>query len=193
MLDLTINSESVATIGQSFDRIARELIHRWHLRVNDDLYSFTEIEFYFFKTSIHEDYATHEHEYEGYQWRGHAQGLDMTFEATEDSDGGILIRGLRKDNVGTSASEKYTNGPRRVVTLLFKSLGLVYLVSKQFGLQPKPQQTAEVIHKVKRHGLSAGQKNDYLDALYRYCIEIDLWDIPKNNKSKITTEMLPLE
>ena len=191
MLDLTINAESIATIRQSFDRIAKELILRWHLRVNDDLYSFTEIEFYFFKTGIHEDNATHEHEYEGYRWQAHAQGLDMTFQFTEDSDGGILIRGLRKDNEGTPASEKYTNGPRRVVALLFKSLGLVYSVSKQFGLQPKEHPTAEAICKVKRHGLSVGQKNDYLDALYRYCIEVDQWS--KAERSKITGEMLPLE
>jgi hypothetical protein len=41
-------------IEQSFDAIAKELLNEHVLRVNDDEFEFTEIEFYYFmKTCIH--------------------------------------------------------------------------------------------------------------------------------------------
>lgn len=175
MINLTITTDSKEAIGQSFDRIAKDLIHNWQLRVNEDLYSFTEIEFYFFHEGVHEDISTHEHDYKEGQWRLHSQGLDITFQSTDKQDGGILIRGLKKDG-------EYINGPKRATTAIFKSLGDVTSTHKEFGLTKKPEATNEEIKRTSRHGLSDKQKNGYKNEPYRYFIDLENWS-PKHLSS----------
>ncbi|MEI9912367.1 MAG: hypothetical protein WDO71_23560 [Bacteroidota bacterium] len=168
MLNLDIITENKETIQQSFDRIAVDIIHNWSLKVDQDIYSFTEIEFYFFFADIHEDNSTHEHKYDKCKWRFHLQGLDITFQTTEKSDGGILIRGLKtvKGNV---------NGPKRVLESIFKSLGDVVSIQKEFGLILKTEASSEQIRKTIRHGLSKTQDNPFKDSFYRYFVDIDNW------------------
>jgi hypothetical protein len=174
MINLDIDIEN---IQKSFDKIACDIIHNWHLKINDDLYSFTEIEFYFFFKGIHEDNATHKHKYPKGQWRSHPAGLDITFQSSDVRDGGILIRGMKKDT-------KYVNGPRRIVELIFESFGDITLLQKEFGLVRKLIKTREPIRKVARHGLSNSQKNKYKDHPYRYIIDIDAWDQKHMSKSQ---------
>ena len=92
MLNLEIVIED---IQGSFNRIACDMIHNWHLQVNDDLYSFTEIEFYFHDKETHEDKATYEHKLDAGLWRSHLSGLDITLRHSIGGYGGILIRGLK--------------------------------------------------------------------------------------------------
>src|ERR1035437_6802829 len=147
-LFLDIEKNSKETIKTSFDRIAIDLINNWGLKINQDIYSFTEIEFYYFLTNIHEDNATHKHDFDEGHWRCHSQGLDITFQASESdkSDGGILIRGLKHKN-------KYVNGPIRILGLIFENFGQVTTLNKEFGLVPIINPTASIIFKTKRHGL----------------------------------------
>ena len=179
MLDLEINTE---TIQESFDRIARDMIHKWHLQVNDDLYSFTEIEFYFRDKETHDDNSTHPHTYDAGLWRSHLAGLDITLRHPKGGHGGILIRGLKKDT-------DYFNGPIRILEPIFISLGNVSLTKKVFGLAPKSQKTAEPIMKTTRHGLSKKQDNDkFMSKPYRYIIDIDNWNkkhMPDSQKKNI--------
>lgn len=72
-LNLNIDTTSQESIQFSFENIAKDILLNWQLRVNDALFSFTEIEFYYFHKGIHEDNATHIHDYDQGLWRFHSQ------------------------------------------------------------------------------------------------------------------------
>lgn len=170
--DLTIISDSGLSIQASFDRIAEDLITNWNLKINDTLFTFTELEFYFFKYKIHEDNATHQHDYEEGKWRFHLQGLDITLPATVNSDGGILLRGIKCGN-------DFINGPKRVLEMIFRRMNPVYEIHNHFGLVPASTKQDVKIYKTLRHGLSKSQDNEFKNEYYRYYIDIDFWE-PKH-------------
>jgi hypothetical protein len=185
-LNLIIRSDNAAAITKSFDRIAIELMSNWQLKVNKELFSFTEIEFYFFKYQIHEDTATHEHNYPEGRWRCHLQGLDITFPQTDDSDGGILIRGVRSNNV-------YINGPKRVLSTIFSNLLPVTIVAQEIGLVPNSTLEQVNIFKTSRHGLSNDTGNKFSDSLYRYYRDLGNWEnkhVSQSEKDRIRLNSL---
>jgi hypothetical protein len=180
-LHLNIDTTSQKSIENSFENIAKDILLNWQLRINEALFSFTEIEFYYFHKGIHEDNSTHEHKYDQGLWRSHSQGLDITFQSSKISDGGILIRGLKSE-------EGYINGPRRIVEAIFKSFNPVTNVQQQFGLVPKNENESLEIFKTGRHGLSNTQDNSFKDQPYRYYTDIDSWEkkhVSQSEKDKI--------
>ncbi|MDJ1467978.1 hypothetical protein QNI19_29470 [Cytophagaceae bacterium DM2B3-1] len=169
MPNLDIITDSKKSIQHSFDRIATDLIHNWHLKVNDTLYSFTEIEFYFFMTDIHQDTASREHNYDKGFWRFHQKGLDITFQSQDNSDGGILIRGLKTHT-------EYINGPVLVLEHIFRKMDSIIMLNKEFGLVLKPEPSDELIYKTQRHGLPNNPENEFKEELYRYFINLEHWN-----------------
>jgi hypothetical protein len=176
-LNLDIDNNSEEGIKDSFDRIAVDLINNWDLKINGAVFSFTEIEFYYFLKGVHEDTATHEHKFDSGVWRWHQQGLDIALQGNDQSDGGILLRGIKSEN-------KYINGPKRILHLIFERFGDVTEVNKEFGLIPKKVPTNLSIYKTRRHGLSAKQENKFIEAPYRYYTDIDAWDIKHKSVSE---------
>ncbi|MDY0104735.1 MAG: hypothetical protein RBS07_17510 [Lentimicrobium sp.] len=166
--DLAIISDSVLSIQASFDPIAEDLITNWNLKVNDELFSFTELEFYFFKYNVHEENTTHDHDHEKGEWRFHRQGLDITFSATESSDGGNLLRGIKSGN-------EFINDPIRVLEAIFRKMNPVSEIQNQFGLVPAEKKQDINIYKTFRHGLSKPQDIEFKDASYRYYTDIEQW------------------
>jgi hypothetical protein len=164
-------------IEQSFDVIAKELMNEHVLLVNDREFQFSEIEFYYYKKGVHEDMYTHKHMKKAGEWRSHNQGLDITLEGNAEQDGGILIRGLKDGN-------KYINGPRNVIGLLFESMGSItntsslVLMSKNLGDKP--------IIKTFRHIPNKIQDKEYHFKKYRYITDLDklIISIPIQNQIK---------
>ncbi|MBK7214692.1 MAG: hypothetical protein IPH88_15625 [Bacteroidales bacterium] len=157
------------SIHSSFDHIAKDILTNWQLKVDEQLFSFTEIEFYFFCELIHEDNFTHEHTYDAGLWRFHNQGVDITFQSTNISDGGILIRGMK-------SKDGYVNGPRRILETIFRTCGSVTSVQHQFGLVPAIDTSPITIYKTARHGLSKAEGNEFKDNPYRYYTDLENWD-----------------
>lgn len=171
-LDLTINRENTQTISQSFDRIANELIHYYALNLQGTLYTFTEIEFYYFDRTLHPDKYSHKHSYESGKWRFHLQGLDISLgHETEDdqhtSYGGILLRGI-------TTGKRYINGPKRILFHIFETLGDIELTHKEFGIVPVKNPDVQ-IYKSFRKGLS-NRYPDFNDLTYRYYHSIEQWN-----------------
>jgi hypothetical protein len=181
-LDLSIKTESQEQIEWSFERIAIDLLTNFSLIINDNSYCFTEIEFYYFLKGKHEDNSTHPHNYPEGNWRFHSQGLDITFRGTIDSDGGILIRGIKKlllkdqDKIETKA----INGPRRVLSEIFDSLGHIDVKEIAFGIEKKCKDHCE-IYKTTRHGLTSSVSEEFKNKEYRYFRDLDHWDIKHVN------------
>jgi len=168
-LNLNIDATSHESIQCSFDRIASDILLNWQLKVNESLFSFTEIEFYYFHKGIHEDNATHIHNYNRGLWRFHNQGLDITLQSSDISDGGILIRGVQSE-------QGNINGPRRILEIIFKNFNQVTTIPQQFGIVPRIVSESKEIYRTGRHGLSATQNNSFKDELYRYYTDIDKWE-----------------
>lgn len=168
-LDLIINSVNINNIANSFDRIAKELINDFVLKVNDSEFRFTEIEFYYFIKGIHEDNITHEHKRKQGMWRAHNQGFDLTLSSTEDSYGGILIRGLKQES-----NNKYTNGPRRCIFQIFENFnninGLPSTIELKYELKNKT-----TIFKTFRKLSDNQQQKCFAKSYYRYYTEIEKW------------------
>jgi hypothetical protein len=101
--------------------------------------------------------------------------LDVTFQGTDISDGGILIRGLRNEDSQLKTEERYINGPRRVLETIFKNFNPVTNIEQQFGLIQKAEPERLMIFKTIRHGLSKTQNNSFKDNPYRYYVDLSNW------------------
>jgi hypothetical protein len=163
-------------IEQSFDAIAKELLNEHVLRVNDDEFEFTEIEFYYFMKGYHEDMYTHKHLRKAGEWRSHNQGLDITLEGNAEQDGGILIRGLKN-------GERFINGPIKALGLIFESMGsiqntsTIILMKKELGQRK--------IFKTFRHIPNKIQDKEFHFKKYRYIADFDHVDISIPIKNQI--------
>ncbi len=179
-MNLEINNEK---IENSFDRIANDLLKNYALLVNNTEFRFTEIEFYYYSEKYHRDEYTHEHDRNVGEWRFHNQGLDLTFQSDEKTDGGILIRGISFEN-------NYTNGPRKVLGEIFKSFGNVFGITTLI-LKPTTQRDVDV-YKTFRHLPNKSIFENFHKKHYRYLTDIENLDIPVSQKALIKQDMIKL-
>lgn len=171
-------------IEKSFDRIARKLLNEYVLLANDIVFEFTEIEFYYFHEKYHPDNYTHKHMREEGEWRFHNQGIDITFKGDKNKDGGILIRGIKTDDV-------YVNGSRKILMKIFESLGKVEDENKII-LKKKTKKSDNIISKTFRHLPNKIQDERYHDKPYRYFKHLDKLDIPNKIKNLMRNEFIEL-
>jgi hypothetical protein len=176
-------------IDESFDAIAKELINEHVLLVNDQEFNITEIEFYYFNTG-HEDIYTHRHLRRAGEWRIHNQGIDITLEGNNDKDGGILIRGLKYNKVGSDGLAKvtYINGPIKALGALFESMGSV--VNSSSILLSKKNPANNKIIKTFRHIPNKIQNKDFHFKKYRYLTDLEHLDISNPIKNQIKNDCI---
>lgn len=191
LMNLTIDRKNAKTINASFDRIANELINHYCLNLQGTLYTFTEIEFYYFDKAHHPDKYSHKHNYGTGKWRFHLQGLDISLgHMIEDghftSYGGILIRGLK-------SGKYYINGPKRILAHIFEKLGEVEITGKEFGITTSKNEKV-TIYKSFRKGLSE-RYPEFNQLAYRYYHSIDEWNplhVPPSEKKGIVKSSVKL-
>jgi hypothetical protein len=179
-IDLDIDNRH---IEESFDRIARELLNNRILLVNDSKFILTEIEFYYFFKNHHEDNYTHIHSRNSGEWRFHNQGLDITFQSSKESDGGILLRGLNIDN-------DFINGPRKVIRKIFEYFNKVTDENKLQLIASKSRDTK--IIKTYRHLPNKQKHPDFHDKYYRYLTNLEKLEISRSEKERIERKSLIL-
>jgi hypothetical protein len=90
-MNLNIDVENVE---QSFDRIAKELINKYELKINDKIYQFIDLEFYFFCDSHEDRFTLEEHIKREGELEAHRYGVDISLGNSKDAYGGVLIRSL---------------------------------------------------------------------------------------------------
>lgn len=186
-----INHSSEHEVIQSFERISKELLNNYSIKVNDSTFLFTEIEFYYFYKVIHEDENTHEHEFKAGRWRCHNVGLDITFESIlpDVCDGGILIRGIKQ--VEPLTDKPYVNGPRRVICKIFDHLNDVLTVNAGIYLIELPTPLDREIFRTSRQGIKG---KSYIDSKYRYFTEQKEWKSKQwDRKYSFSNDKIPDE
>lgn len=172
-MNLNIDNKN---IEKSFDRIATEILNKKILLVNDYEFILTEIEFYYFFNKVHEDNYTHEHKRDAGEWRFHNQGIDITFQWTDESDGGILIRGLKIEN-------EYVNGPRKIIQKIFENFDKVTAENRLQLLDSKNRNSR--IIRTFRHLPNKHQVPEYHNKHYRYLTNLENLDISNSMKEMI--------
>ena len=171
-MNLEINNNN---IEESFDRIAKEILTQKALFVNEKVFRFTEIEFYYYYEGIHNDEYTHKHKRKVGEWRLHNQGIDITFEGTDISDGGILVRGVLING-------KYINGPLLTIRAIFEAFEKVTNITS-FVLNDSETRNVDII-KTFRHLPNKIVHEEFHNKLYRYISD----DIPENTKILMLNE-----
>ena len=190
VLDLKVDDRDESSIQKSFDELAKKIINEYAIRVDKELCCFTEIEFYYFKKNVHEDNATHKHDFNSNRWRHHNYGLDITFQSNETSDGGILIRGLK-------FSDGFINGPIKILKKIFRIMGDINQMDHKFGVERLAERLIgsrkKAIIKTFRQGISEKTHNRYKDSYYRYLTDLPDLDIEESLKNKINQNHSLLE
>ena len=116
-------------IEAAFKKIAKEIFNNYLLKIKDNKYRITEIEFYYYDKCIHPDPYVHRDnrqqscgEWYFHRYKesdklkvGNYKGLDITF-GNNSSFGGILIRAIEKQN----EENDYTEGPCKVVNCILE-------------------------------------------------------------------------
>jgi hypothetical protein len=179
-IDLSINCDNVEG---DFRRIATELMNRWVIKVAEEKYRITEIEFYY-KNEFHSDPYIHGHvqQLEKGKWYFHGSGIDLTFGDGE-AYGGILIRAIYNIN-----RKKYHYGPLNCVQEIFRNFSNIYETKLSFGLAPSKEGQFESEKPISapRVGLNAIKDPEMCNKLYRFLI------MPKQkhaDKTKIAEAM----
>lgn len=188
MINLNIDSTTENTVEESFKRIASELINNYGIHINGHLFRFTELEFYYYHPN-HMDKYTHEHDFQISGWRFHNQGLDITFPYDDVSDGGILIRGIEWVNCNsTDSNTRYINGPKKIITAMFRCFDLIHTEKNTFGLVLMPRDEKKVVSSLPRIGLNEGTCSDFHKKHYRYYVDADAWS--ETNRKKFITPFI---
>lgn len=177
-LKITLDS-----IDSNFDRIAKELMNNWVLKVNETYYRITEIEFYYDhilqeikSEGISKDPYTHRNEQQKKSgtWYFHGSGLDLTF-GNEDYYGGILIRGIYKFDSNLEEKGKHISGPLNSITEILSSFGSCEMKSIEFGLIESAKVPTVELSKIEpikapRVGLNSSKDEIAHKKLFRFLI-----------------------
>ena len=124
MLDLSINSPN---LEQDFDRIAQQLLQEYILKVGEQSYQLTEVEFYYNNEAGTVDNFAHKHPnfLANGTWRLHGAGLDIVLSQEGEYYGGILLRGLQPLGKDGQPSGTYLDGPWNSATHCIQQKGKI--------------------------------------------------------------------
>ena len=168
--------DNAADLEQKFNEIARILLLQCEIAIGNDIrYSIEEIEFYYFKNgcldgSIYNCSYPRNRKACDFYW--HYSGIDICFESTEDSFGGVLIRALRKiekkDGVKTDV---LIGGPMRCALDLTNTC---FSTGNQLELVFKEEPRKAKILNTIRQGIKADYKVEKgeLIPIVQYCYYI---------------------
>jgi len=150
-----------------FKEIALKLFREYELVVNNAVYGFSEIEFYYHSNN-HEDPYVHKDNMQltNGQWYFHGSGIDITFGEKTETYGGILIRGIKR----VKPSAQFYSGPLVVAKEIFQQLGNVEFGDHKIGLRKK-KVTRDITNdfaQSTRINLPHKEENKFRNELYRF-------------------------
>ncbi len=191
-------------IETQFGKIASFILTRTVLNVNNILYRFTDLEFYFYQKGIHEDIYAHNHseQLKFGKWYFHASGIDITIGNENGIYGGILIRGivrLSKNDITDFQSFDGNSIDRPIIvkTEVCKNLnGPFDRTSNVFNLEIIHPETSinkeEYVVKTNRINLNPERDPDqnFSEKKYRFVLVPRYKNLNFINKTQIAKAML---
>lgn len=161
---LSIKNNNEQYISDSFLDLANDLILNKALSVNDKIFSFIDIEIYYWHPNHQDDYAKGiEHNRPFGEFEMHQYGIDLSLGNNEQEGmGGILIQGLYDINTGV----RYPKS--EVKQAIFNSL---HLGENTIRIVDKKMPWKKIFQSKRLHlGEHSNEQNKsrYKDALYRF-------------------------
>ncbi|MBX3164114.1 MAG: hypothetical protein KF900_06495 [Bacteroidetes bacterium] len=161
------DTTSKESITKSLEFIAKELILKTALKINDSMYSLIDIEAYYYH-EYHRDTHTLDHERMCGELEAHRYGVDLSLgfgnqnNIPKEGYGGFLIRGLYdlNKNIVIEKSE--------VRKVLFNQL---CIGSNSIEWISMPQKLGNDIFKSRR--INLGKENDFTCKKYRYLLKAE--------------------
>jgi hypothetical protein len=175
MIALNVYNEDV---DKYIKHIAEYLFHQNLLLINNDVYNFTELEFYFY-SNYHKDEYCHikdikENNYKTGDLRFHYSGIDLVIYVKNQFVCGVLIRGIKN-----CKTEQCINGPLRVLTTVCNNLNNLCASGENIlKLQKLNSVFTPKIANIVRYGLNK-KYSKFANKKYRYIL-IDI--IEESNK-----------
>ena len=120
LLKTTVEKES--DLFQLFADVADILLLHTEIAIGDNIrYTVEEIEFYYFKNGCFDNSiynCSYPRNSKACDFLWHYSGVDICFESTNDSFGGVLIRSLKKRTIenGGCTNDELIGGPMRCAT-----------------------------------------------------------------------------
>ena len=108
----------VGELEKEFDTIARALLNRFVIKKGGKTYRLVEIEFYHNRTDEAKKKTTYKRIADSCDFFFHPSGVDLCFESSESSFGGILIRSVQ-------CNGESINGPGKVADTLFDKFSAI--------------------------------------------------------------------
>lgn len=174
LLNPTVNNAE--ELEQKFNEIARILLLQCEIAIGKDIrYTIEEIEFYYFKNGCLDEpiySCSYPRNRKACDFFWHYSGIDICFESTEDSFGGVLIRALRKIVMKDGVeSEELIGGPMRCALDLTNSC---YSTGNQLELVFKEKPREKNYKTTIRQGIKADYKVEKgeLIPIVQYCYYI---------------------
>jgi len=134
------------------------------LKINDKIYKFIDIEFYFFNKH-HKDGYVLEHKRKIGEFEAHKYGVDISLGNSKESYGGILIKALKDEDNNIIIKSKIKN---TIINNLIISKNIISLVKKIKTTQYELIRTSR--DKLGKIEVSKNKTNHYKSAKYRYVI-----------------------
>jgi hypothetical protein len=172
MIDLTIDNTDKSTIQGSFSKIAKDLIVNKKLKINDSVFAFIDLEFYYHHPKHRDKYADGvDHTRELGQLEMHRYGVDLSLGPKNDEDknqgfGGILIRGLY------CVDSKEVIEKSRVTRIMFNTLQAGADFSNRISIVDGKSEWTDCFTSIR---VNLGKEEDeenadiFKDEPYRYC------------------------
>lgn len=149
----------------SIESLMHDIINNYALLVNDQIYFFEEIEFYYY-SPIHEDETVIYRQQKAGDIFFHTYGFDICFETTDDSYGGVLVRSLYKQ--GEDEEDSYlVLGPKNCLTEVIRNLTATSELKLAIHKSQTPNRINHLFCGPRKLGTINGE-HDYREALYRY-------------------------
>ena len=168
-----ISLKNKSNIQQYFNEVADYLFHNIAIQAGEDIFTFLEIEFYYYKNGELEGSlfnCTYPRTREVGQFFWHYSGIDICFESNEEEQtfGGILIRSLKKNDQEIIAGPMCCSN--ELMNCCYKELPI--LIDKETIFENNLESTI-------RYGIEADKGQEEMK--FCYYIKPDKWTRTRNN------------
>ena len=171
--------DNMSSLDEAFADLADALLNDFVIKKGDDkTYRILEVEFYHnqAETTGKEKTITYKRIVCAGQWYFHSSGVDICFESTNDSYGGILIRAIKDMTSG-----KAICGPYNVMDTLFDKFDALEMPMDFPLLKETHGHRDSVLSDIRWHPRKEWPAEDN-EKKYRFYLPEKCWELNKSEK-----------
>lgn len=161
-----LDEKSEDSVKKSFSEIADKLINNYCLKIGEITYEFLDFEFYYYCTTHNDTYTKKDSKINKYE-KGilfaHDYGIDISLYKDDNSYGGILLRGLKRND---NNRQMIIKKPEIMISI-FNDMNKTN--EKIRYIEKSVKDSFEILSTVRKN-LGNKHIKEYYDGKYRYII-----------------------